>query len=398
MVIKEKQIIDLIHGIANYIDKNFNNELSIGAFGEKSGCLLFMAYYSKYFKKNAMPLKTENYLDSLASDLCEGIYTPSYCHGVSGTLFLLNHLNKYKFINIDTEEVEYYYIQYLKKNLTILLEDGNYDFLHGALGIIYYFLSSPLIKKEKDFFKNFLNKLLKSSINKNHNEIYWEDKFNGVISNISLSHGICSIILILSYIYKLNLCSIELKNSINKAINYILSQKYAINSIACYPNINKITDFTKPRLAWCYGDLGIGITLWQVAEILDRQDLLKESVYIFKCAEKRLNLVENRVYDACFCHGSAGISYLFRWMYCNCRKKSFWDTSDYWLSKTIEFSSTNGDTTEFKSYSNGKFDTADMSLLDGITGIGMVLMSSLIGKGNLPPWDSLFLLNLQGII
>lgn len=389
----------MIHGIANYIDQNFNNELQHGgAFGEKSGCLLFMAYYSKYFKKTTLPLKTEKYLDSIASDLCEGIYIPSYCHGVSGTLFLLNHLNKYKFINVDTEEVEYYYTPYLKNNLTILLEDGNYDFLHGALGIIYYFLSSRLVKKEKDFFTDFLSKLLKSSINENDNKIYWKDKFNGVSSNISLSHGICSIILILSYIYKLKLCSVELKNNINKAINYILSQKYTINSIACYPNINKTTDYTTPRLAWCYGDLGIGIALWQVAKILNRQDLLEESVYIFKCAENRLNLVENRVYDACFCHGSAGISYLFRCMYSNSRRKSFLNTSNYWLSKTIEFSSTQGDTAEFKSYINGKFDTADMSLLDGITGIGMVLMSSLIGKENLPPWDSLFLLNLEGII
>lgn len=392
MVANKTKTIKLIHDIARYIESDSFNEVSYGVYDERCGCLLFMAYYEKYFKSIKEPSNIEKYLDTVLADFNEDTYYPSFSHGISGVLYLLKFLNKHKFICVNVEDAEHHYMCYLRNSLNSFLKDGNYDFLHGALGIIYYFLSLESYRKDNVFFNGVIDNFLAYSINNNDHIIYWEDKFNGLSSNVSLAHGMSSIVLILSYMYKMNINKDQLIEPITKAINFILSQKNHTNEKSCYPNINQEDNFTEPRLAWCYGDLGIGIALYQVGCILERQDLIDESISIFLSAEKRRELIGNRVFDACFCHGCAGISHMYKRMYFNTHIKSFQDTSNYWLSKIIEFSEFSNGLVRFKTYSEGGLILSDKSLLDGISGIGMVLMSSLLNERG-SSWDSLFLLN-----
>lgn len=353
-----------------------------------------MAYYFKYFQPEENETQLEKYLNSVFEDLAGGLYQPSYCQGVSGMLYVLNHLGRNGFIRIEMSEAESCYANYLKTQLEVWLKEGYYDFLHGALGIVYYFLSSARLREDRAFFQRLTEGLLASALSEGSDKLYWEDKFDGVASNISLAHGMSSLILILSYIYRSGLGTLDLRRKIDQAVHFILAQQHPPGGFSCYPNINRTDDFTTPRLAWCYGDLGIGAALWQVSVMLERKELGREAVRIFKAAENRKDMVENRVYDACFCHGSAGISHLFRWMYEQTGIASFLPVSRYWLNKTIEFSTgKDSDSIGFKCFMEGKYEVADMSLLDGISGIGMVLMSAVISPEKLAPWGSIFLLN-----
>lgn len=382
-------ILSLIHKIARCIELDSDKIESSGLYGDEGGCLLFLSYYDRYFRqKNHSTLN--KYLDYVFQNLSDGFYYPHYSHGVSGTFSLLYHLQKNKFLDIDFKKAEKLYFNYLYTNLMTDMEDGKYDFLHGGLGILYYLLFNISSKDRNSMINEFLDHLLSKAILTN-DSVFWNDKFNDLPCNIGLAHGISSIALILSYIYQFGLFQDKIKSIINSSSNFILSQRKvpAINS--CYPNVN-LDDKTEPRLAWCYGDLGIGVALWQVGFIIQRDELMSEAVRIFKFSEARTDLYSNRVHDACFCHGTSGIAQLYRRMYYYTGIKSFLKTSDHWINETINMSQYSDGVAGFKSMSIEGLVMPDKSLLDGIAGIGMVLMSSLLHEKE-SRWDSFFLLS-----
>lgn len=91
-------------------------------------------------------------------------------------------------------------------------------------------------------------------------------------------------------------------------------------------------------MAWCYGDLGIGMAIWQSGKILKNEEYKKAGLRILMESTKRRNLKEEGVLDAGLCHGSSGISMIFRRMYIETQQREFADAWDYWIEKTLNFS------------------------------------------------------------
>ena len=65
---------------------------------------------------------------------------------------------------------------------------------------------------------------------------------------------------------------------------------------------------------------------------------------------KRRNLKEEGVLDAGLCHGSSGISMIFRRMYIETQQREFADARDYWIEKTLNFSIFNDGLAGYKTY------------------------------------------------
>lgn len=386
----KERILSLIHKIAaQMVVDSQDCDMSQGLYGEVGGKLLFMSYYARYFN-NKYEGYAAKYLQKVLSTLSNGIYSSSFCQGSSGLLYLLKLLNQERFIAIDISEAEEYYSTYIEKELNIMIEHNDYDFLYGASGIIYYLITIEKYCRDNSYINNAINVLLNKAVWK-ENLIFWEDKFNGEVYNISLAHGMSSILLVLSEIYKRKMFSDQslLRKYIIKAGDFILSQKNKLSEISSFPNVNDLEESKNSRLAWCYGDLGIGISLWHVGNNVFCNEYKEEAISVFKKAEIRRNLIENRVFDACFCHGSSGITQIFRRMYSYTNIKSFLEASNYWLLKTIEFYINSP--ILFEKYENDKYFPSDFSLLNGKAGIGMALMSSILGRNNYS-WDRIFLL------
>lgn len=134
----EKEIEDKIHEIASYLKLNRPDD--IGLFTGIGGYVLFFYYYNKIFKKSLY--------DGLEYILLEDIFDRinlykitdySFCRGLSGIAWLLSFLHKngdlsdgdYKI----TDELDFY----LYNKMMFLLSFSNYDFLHGATGIVFLF-------------------------------------------------------------------------------------------------------------------------------------------------------------------------------------------------------------------------------------------------------------------
>jgi hypothetical protein len=274
--------------------------------------------------------------------------------------------------------------------------------LHGAIGIVLYFISR--VKKNKNLLsilQKFITLLNELGVKQSTDSIKWisvidyEKQKTGY--NISLSHGMASIAVILSKLH--NIKDIDqkmVKPLLEGCVNYILAQEIDKDKYDSYfPSfaIESMEEMRGSRLAWCYGDLGIAMALWQSGIVLQNETWKNKAleVLIF-AAEKRRDLQKNLVMDACLCHGAAGIGHIFYRMWWNTRMQEFKNVADYWFEQTKKMATFADGLAGYKKWL-GKAEgwTNEYDLLEGIAGIGLALLTYYHEIE--PIWDECLLLS-----
>jgi len=160
-----------------------------------------------------------------------------------------------------------------------------------------------------------------------------------------------------------------------------------------FPNYllkNSSHPILKSRLGWCYGDLGIGSALWQAGKTLSKIEWMNKGLEILLESTQRQSINENSVQDAGICHGSAGIAMVYRRMYLETSIDEFNEATKYWINQTLNFSYFSDGLAGYKTFEKNGCKL-DYSLLSGISGIGLVLLS--YKENDLQTWDELFLIS-----
>lgn len=281
---------------------------------------------------------------------------------------------------------------------------NSWDFLHGASGITCYFnerYANTKSQKIKTIVENsviLLEKITKKDTdgrNKLESIINIETKETGF--NICLSHGISSIVCLLSKLYKNDIEEKKVKELLIGFVNYILAQEYSdFHTKGCYyPSISleSAKDNNKSRLAWCYGDLGVAMALYQAGIALNNKNWIDKSIEIFLFSACRRDIKENSVIDAGLCHGTAGIGHVFYRMYWNTKRIEFRDAADHWFNETLKMAYHKDGLAGFKAWHTDKYGgwVKETGLLEGIAGIGLALMS--FSYEIEPKWDECLLLS-----
>lgn len=360
------------------------------------GMSLAFFYYSRWFN------------DSISSDFAHKLlkqiinkkyYTirHSYITGACSSAWLMSHLERENFIK--TKHNFYNSIDnWLDTELNTLLKGRNFDFLHGATGIVNYFLEK---EERQDSIIKFIRNLYDSQIsNKKHNHSKWE--FYNPVSNqscynLSLSHGMSSVIIILCKCYEKGIEKELCEELITKSINFILQNElYNDDLKSMFPSAifsDKIHEQNKKgsRLGWCYGDLGIGFALLKVYKVTKREDYYEKAKVIFLNCSNRRTFAETLVRDFAFCHGSIGLAHIFYRLYLEFNLPIFKDASDYWMAITLKMKRFPNSVSGYKSYFGSVGWKEEWGLLEGITGV--FLVSSGIYMMKDPKWDQYFLLS-----
>lgn len=211
-----------------------------------------------------------------------------------------------------------------------------------------------------------------------------------------MSHGISSILSILckSYMNNYNIKNTDIL--IRYTVNFLLKSKQS-NMNSLYPNYIDIYNYKgvktkkESRLAWCYGDLGVGIALWHASQALGQENWKQESINIFVHAAKRRELEQNGIVDAGLCHGTAGIAHIFNRMFRNTGIKEFKDSSDYWILETIKMAKFKDGLAGYKAWHGKNGWQNEYGFLEGIAGIGLALIAAISDDD--PTWDECLLLS-----
>ena len=257
---------------------NFNCTNSIGLLGGDCGSLLFLYYYYKLTKNESILLIIQNKLDLIIQNITS-LENASYCNGYSGICWLVRFMVNEGVVNVSDIDEELYNIdQYITEYIKRGLQRNDYDFLHGTLGMTYYFVTQN--NKNGDFIvEKFLESLEHSKIVNDDGSAKWllptyvnvHELKN--VYNLSLSHGMASFISILSKLVK-NGINIELSIPLlTQASLYFKNNMNPPSFRSSFsPWLTPDSDlFLESRLAWCYGDPGTGLALYNAGKILNNK-------------------------------------------------------------------------------------------------------------------------------
>ena len=382
--------------IFNIIYTKYNNSDSISLASGNGGIILFLFYYYR-LTLNTKALNLANYiLEKTIKIINNGEIYPSFCDGIAGIGWLIEHLEQNNFIECNTDTILKDADHYLFNSMINDFNKGKgYDFLHGAIGKGLYLLKRKNINTI--YLENITNCLLETAESPKKDQLTWKSTHHQtgkLIYNLSLSHGITSIINFNSRLYKKGIAKKNSMKIIQNTTNYLLNIR-STNKLSLFPNyiyLNEINN-NASRMAWCYGDLGVGITLWQSSQVLNDKKIEKKAIEILLHSSKRCDAIKNFVVDAGLCHGTSGIAHIFNRMHLNSGINEFKIASDFWFEETIKMAKYNDGLAGFKAWRSPKYGGIqnDYGLLEGIAGIGLALISTVSDIE--PTWDECLLLS-----
>jgi hypothetical protein len=125
------------------------------------------------------------------------------------------------------------------------------------------------------------------------------------------------------------------------------------------------------RVAWCYGDLGIGALLHHLAVRSGRQDWLASSLSLLDSCLMR---PEDRVQSAGLCHGALGVAHVYNRIYQAGGDPRYREAAQRYYARGIAM-----------------IDYSDCSFLEGSIGEALALISAVFPIN--PQWDRRLLLS-----
>jgi len=399
-IIKQTIIKQKIDSIAECIFAKIqkNEEELFGLYTGEFGILLFLFYYSRFSKIKKHTKIAESYAEKLLEQFVEKEKLHTFCGGLSGILYLFEFLRENGFIDMDTSNAQPILDDYLIARMRENVSEKYYDFMHGALGVGLYFLKKGI---HPEYIQELIEFLYATAEKSADNKIFkWEsvimdknEKYR-ITYNLALSHGMSSIVIFLARVVRSGMLNEKIIKMLSGIVDYVLSQEKDFSQLgSAFPNyivLDSPKDVSKSRLAWCYGDLGIGMALWQAGKAMEKTEWKDKGLEILLQSTKRRNFNESYVQDAGICHGSAGIAMIFRRMYLETYKDEFIEASHYWIGQTLNFSCFEDGLAGYKARYTDEWK-CDYSLLMGISGIGLMLMSYL--EDDQQTWDELFLIS-----
>ncbi|WP_348724379.1 lanthionine synthetase C family protein [Parabacteroides goldsteinii] len=398
MKYKELEIVNSIYKELMSCDLSGN----IGLHGGTSGIALFLSYYDNIIlQKNEISQRVFQILEYNIQWINSGKKIHTLCRGLSGFGWLCEHLRKMDMLsNVNIEFLDDL-DHVLYKQMIYDIKHENYEFLHGAIGVGTYFLSRFDKNKEViGYIEELLIELEQKGILCESKSVKWLSVLNFQTGekgyDISMSHGMSSIAAFLIRLHQLNFEVERVERLLASTIAYILEQiTYKEGNISYFPTHSKESGYglVYSRLAWCYGDLSIAHVLWRVAILMNNKELENTALRILYYNSNRLDLQSNGICDACLCHGTAGIAQIFWNIYLNTHINKFKETTEYWIHQTIQMAKHPDGLAGFKAWNTDEYGGGyvnSVGLLEGIAGIGLVLLSQLTEKKLV--WDESLML------
>jgi hypothetical protein len=144
------------------------------------------------------------------------------------------------------------------------------------------------------------------------------------------------------------------------------------------------------RSAWCNGDPGIAVVLYNAGTRLNLPRWQAIGLELARAAATRTD-AESGVVDACLCHGTAGLAHIFNRLYQSSQDPLFRDAARAWFRRTLTMRHPGVGVGGFRSWTSADCQVDDPGFLMGASGIGLAILAAITDAE--PTWDRLLLLS-----
>lgn len=394
---------EIIFDFITNLEASTDNQFSL--LNGNAGIFLFAFLYAKEYNLDLPEYDVENIFTKSLNKTFENPQM-NFSDGVSGIGLMLQFMVDEELMNYgDVKEVLEQIDEFAYQFAMSCLRNKNHDFLYGAIGEMVYLLSriennshvkTPLIE-----IGNSLIEIGQESAE----DIYWyESKFmlegnqkNSEVINLGISHGQASKVVIFSKLIENGIEVERYRKILSKAVNFLLGCKLKFTENTLFPGIIESNKGSDSAFWWSYGDLGIGIALFQAGNALGNYAVIKEGVDIY-LKYQTTKIEETGIFEPSLCRGTSGVALMYHNMFLNTGNRSFQETSDYWFDETLKFAKYDHDSIGGYKYLNNYslnrdewFYQSNPNLLMGTAGVGLALLSKLSGKKL--TWSRCLLLN-----
>jgi lantibiotic biosynthesis protein len=378
----------------------FKNDLAAntGLMWGKTGVALFFFYYAKFKRQEKYHDYAVKIIDNVFDEVSASTSNPyTISEGLAGIGWTIEHLSKNKLCDISTDEMLEDVDHFLTEALELEIKENNYQYLHGYLGIGWYFISRLPGEKAKNCLNLIIEALEKQGIQNEDKGIKWQslaDRETGKMGyDLSLARGISGIIAFLSKLYELNIRKDLVERMLSGAVEYLLRQTLDVRRYkSAFPRW--ADDPSDSKIEWGFGDPGIGVALWHAARRTGNKKWEEEAMRILLHSAARRDFREEKVSASGLLNGTAGLAQVYNRMFHYTGVETFKDSAKHWIDVTLGMAFKPDGLAGYKVWrhlNNRQGWTADPGFLEGISGIGLTLISSISDIE--PSWDNCLFLS-----
>lgn len=380
-----------------------DDAIDYGIFTGYSGLALLFYEKHRCFGCQDDFVKFEYYLDKSLDSLKEDQLL-SLCSGTIGVYYLIFYLTKNNYFEENIEVSFSEFPEYADELITYYYQNKNFDYLHGFLGVLFLCIELYSFSTQKSYkeriercIKKVINYLKSLSVEISSDQIAWISK--GLHSKVEgysfgFAHGIPSIISLLTKVYYLGIEKDLIEALLSKTYNFIKSIKGDYEG-SNFPNFIILTETEKiptagcSRLAWCYGDIGVGISLLNYGLVIKDESIVNEANQILLQTTRR-DYSKTGIVDVFLCHGTSGLIMMYNYLFKITGIEHYKKSSHFWLKDTI--SKSQQQIPNLKTWLGSEGWIEQNSILEGKAGLLIQLYSTLNDNYN-NPLEKLFLLN-----
>lgn len=367
-----------------------------GVLSGNPGLSLFFYYHYKQTGNESDLSLMEDLIANHLNGVETLVMNPYYCNGLAGFNWLMRFYAREEALELSDsmQEILEMLDAYVVDAYSFALEVGNFDFLHGSCGLLQYLLTT---QEAATYARDFVQRLDETKIQIDEDRIAWISNItfwerNEGVFNFGLAHGMPAILLMLSKIINGNYLEDDqtARKLLAGCVRFILSEKLDAGCASTFPHyFSDDVPRAESRLAWCYGDLGICITLWVAGDTLDDPFFKEEAITICLKTTKRKDPLDTGIMDAGICHGSTGVALLYLRLYQLTGVEDFRRAADFWIEDTMQRAHFEDGQAGFKMWTKDGY-LNEVNVLNGIAGIGLVLLThAMETPGN---WEDLLLI------
>ncbi len=373
----------------------------VGAMGGTAGDLLYLFYIAEYNEDESIYNLALEGLETLLA-ISTGNRMHGFCTGVPGLLWMLYHLENKEIVPDAGTMIDEELIDAFCTGCIELIKHADYDYMHGGLSMASPLLESKRRTAKHDHYLELMVDALISSATRGGEMAWWYyiidfEKIDEKGISMGLSHGMPSIIAVLSKIWEQGIAQEKCKKLIEQVVNFVLDKKLKPGSSSLYPFSYRDDISEQPngsgRIAWCYGDIDIAIALHYAYKVIPDERYKIEAEYLFKYIVDHNYENFQYTFDGSFCHGMCGNGHIFNRLYNMTGNENYREIADFWFKNIFPKVKMEDDVLKIHIMEKKITLWSDKTnIISGTAGIGLTLLSAMAEVR--PDWDEMFLLNL----
>jgi hypothetical protein len=262
----------LLHSMIECLDRSIDEKtIDLHLINGSLSSVLAYVYIYRVIKNESYASKVIELLEKVLLQIPFVSLNSSLIDGYTGVGWLVQHLINVQFIDesskIGIAEINIAIVEAMYDNI----KKQEYDMFYGYIGKGIYFIETKNTEKLIEIID-----IIEIEVLKDNEGLFWNCNFHHpeIVVDFGLAHGIPSILLFLIRVYQLQISQEKIANILQQSSHWLISQKRENPNItqSYYPNI--LGYGMQSRLGWCYGDLGIGLTLLEISALLrDKQGI-----------------------------------------------------------------------------------------------------------------------------